>query len=108
MFVGAAFSSADYSYGHAEVLLNKRVAHTRDAALPPTVVPATLPGTWTYQGCYTENGPRTLNGKMTASNTLMTDEYCISFCDQNGYLYAGTEYTSECCELPRLNRDKSI
>ncbi|KAG9238758.1 putative glyoxal oxidase precursor [Amylocarpus encephaloides] len=62
----------------------------------PPVVPEPLPGTWQYQGCYTENGPRTLSGPGTASGTLMTDEYCIAYCDQQGYIYAGTEYSSEC------------
>ncbi|CAG8976444.1 hypothetical protein HYALB_00008033 [Hymenoscyphus albidus] len=99
MFVGAAVSSSDNGYGHGGGLF-KRIAaampHTRDVALTPAVVPASLPGSWTYQGCYTDNGPRTLIGKATSSGTLMTDEYCIAFCDQNGYLYAGTEYSNEC------------
>ncbi|CAG8959276.1 hypothetical protein HYFRA_00013045 [Hymenoscyphus fraxineus] len=99
MFVGAAVSSSDNEYGQGGGLY-KRIAaampHSRDAALTPAVVPASLPGSWTYQGCYTENGPRTLIGKATSSGTLMTDEFCIAFCDQNGYLYAGTEYSNEC------------
>jgi hypothetical protein len=65
------------------------------------VVPNTLPGTWKYQGCYTENGPRTLSGPGTTSNTLMTAEYCISFCDNQSMLYAGTEYSNECCKCSR-------
>lgn len=26
----------------------------------------------------------------------MTDESCVAFCTQNNYIYAGTEYSSEC------------
>lgn len=29
----------------------------------------------------------------------MTDESCINFCAGKGYIYAGTEYSAECCEL---------
>jgi hypothetical protein len=66
------------------------------------VVPNTLPGTWKYQGCYTENGPRTLSGPGTTSNTLMTAEYCIAFCESQKMIYAGTEYSSECCKSSKL------
>lgn len=66
------------------------------------VIPAVLPGTWTFQGCYTENGPRTLSGSSYVSTTNMTDEYCIGFCDQNKYTYAGTEYGQECCKYTFL------
>jgi hypothetical protein len=72
------------------------VPHALEKRAP--VVPNTLRGTWKYQGCYTENGPRTLSGPGTTSNTLMTAEYCIAFCDSQKMLYAGTEYSSECCK----------
>jgi len=62
------------------------------------IIPAVLPGTWTFQGCYTENGPRTLSGSSYVSPKNMTDEYCIGFCEQNKYIYAGTEYGQECCK----------
>ncbi|RDL36505.1 Uncharacterized protein BP5553_05857 [Venustampulla echinocandica] len=83
MFAGAALATLDSGSGYAAIL-DKRV------------VPSTLPGTWTYQGCYTENGPRTLQKASYASATNMTIEYCIGFCNQQGYFYAGTEYSSEC------------
>jgi hypothetical protein len=82
-FAGSAFSTVF-------------VPHALEKRAP--VVPTTLPGTWTYQGCYTENGPRTLSGPGTVSNTLMTAEYCIAFCDSQKMLYAGTEYSQECCK----------
>ncbi|RDW66140.1 E set [Coleophoma cylindrospora] len=71
---------------HGDVILNKR------AVAPPT----TLPGTWTYQGCYTDPGPRTLASASYTDGTAMTDESCISYCDNLGYIYAGTEYADEC------------
>ncbi|KAL3421446.1 WSC domain-containing protein [Phlyctema vagabunda] len=67
-------------------ILNKR------AVAPPAV----LPGTWTYQGCYTDPGPRTLAGASYTSAAAMTDESCISYCANLGYIFAGTEYGSEC------------
>jgi WSC domain len=42
---------------------------------------------------------RTLNGASYSNDTTMTDESCISFCSAKGFLYAGTEYASQCCEL---------
>jgi hypothetical protein len=62
------------------------------------VIPTTLPGTWAYEGCYTDQGPRTLGGLSYTNATGMTDESCIAFCDEKGYYFAGTEYSSECCE----------
>ncbi len=62
-------------------------------------IPAVLPGKWQYQGCYTDQGPRTLAAATYASGTAMTIESCIAYCDAAGYLYAGTEYSSECCKF---------
>ncbi|KAG4411385.1 hypothetical protein IFR04_015473 [Cadophora malorum] len=55
----------------------------------------TLPGSWTYQGCYTEIG-RTLNGASYTNTTTMTDESCINYCSERGFIYAGTQYSSQC------------
>ncbi len=62
-------------------------------------VPATLPGTWTSKGCYTDGNPRTLADKTYMDTTGMTVESCISFCDGAGFVYAGVEYAQECCKL---------
>lgn len=35
---------------------------------------------------------RTLNANGYTSGDSMTIESCINFCDQKGYIYAGTEY----------------
>jgi hypothetical protein len=62
-------------------------------------VPTVLPGTWKYQGCYADGAPRTLAGPAFANNTGMTARQCITFCDNQGYIFAGTEYSEECCEF---------
>ncbi|CZR70098.1 uncharacterized protein PAC_19999 [Phialocephala subalpina] len=60
------------------------------------LVPASdLPGTWAYQGCYTDVG-RTLTGASYTNTTGMTDEACVAFCNSNQFIYAGTEYSSQC------------
>ncbi|KUJ12265.1 uncharacterized protein LY89DRAFT_738058 [Mollisia scopiformis] len=80
--VASAFASADSN----AVVLEKRGG----------VVPSTLPGTWAYQGCYTDPGPRTLSASSYTTTTAMTDESCINYCSNLGYYYAGTEYSSQC------------
>ncbi|KAJ1331407.1 glyoxal/methylglyoxal oxidase [Microdochium nivale] len=57
-------------------------------------VPNTLPGSWTYQGCWTDVG-RTIDAAATAADD-MTIQKCINFCDTAGYPYAGLEYFKEC------------
>lgn len=75
-------------------------------------VPTILPGNWTSMGCYryvsiflcsgdnkvpevdsltsdNTGGVRTLQGANYASNTNMTVENCISFCDASSFVYAG-------------------
>jgi hypothetical protein len=32
----------------------------------------------------------------------MTDESCVQYCAALDYVWAGTEYTDECCELSLL------
>lgn len=50
-----------------------------------------------YVGCAVDNtnGGRALNGSSTTS-TSMTLEVCRSYCDNLGYMYSGTEYSTEC------------
>lgn len=38
---------------------------------------------------------RTLTGS-SFSNSTMTNELCVNFCNDNGYIYAGTEYALQC------------
>jgi hypothetical protein len=86
MLVGSAWAASDVRYA---AVLDKR-------ATGP-VVPSALPEKWSYQGCYTDPGPRTLDAASYTNNTGMTDETCISYCNTLGYIYAGTEYASQCC-----------
>ncbi|GJE95267.1 copper radical oxidase [Phanerochaete sordida] len=60
--------------------------------------PAALPANWTAIGCYIDGNPggRTLSSATFTSTTSMTDESCISFCDQQNFVYAGTEFGQEC------------
>jgi hypothetical protein len=59
-------------------------------------VPATLPGHWSYQGCYVDVPGRTLTGLSYADGTNNTIENCITSCTNAGFPYAGTEYSSQC------------
>src|SRR4051812_39032071 len=40
---------------------------------------------------------RTLSGATYDNATSNTIETCINYCSINGYVYAGTEYSSQCC-----------
>ncbi|KXJ88041.1 hypothetical protein Micbo1qcDRAFT_124031 [Microdochium bolleyi] len=57
-------------------------------------VPATLPGNWTYQHCWSDVG-RTIEDAFTSTNN-MTIESCLAFCQQGDYPYAGVEYFNQC------------
>ena len=77
--VGSAWADSNYA-----LVLDKRAA----------VIPSPLPGTFVYQGCYTDTGARALSGSSYTSATAMSDESCINYCNGLGYYYAGTEYSS--------------
>nr|OQO23943.1 hypothetical protein B0A51_11072 [Rachicladosporium sp. CCFEE 5018] len=65
----------------------------RQSTLQPASV---LPTNWTYTGCYNDlQGSRTLAGPYTAG-TGNSATWCISYCSNKGYVYAGTEYSDEC------------
>ena len=44
-------------------------------------------------------GVRTLSASTYADATDMTVENCISFCDDRDFIYAGVEWSQECCKL---------
>jgi len=46
-----------------------------------------------YIGCYSDNGPRTLNGTNTYSPNNMTVDNCAAFCNTP---YYGVEYANQC------------
>ena len=59
-------------------------------------VPTDLPAGWAYLGCYTDSvGARTLAAS-TYNGNSMTGESCVSFCLNQQYPYAGTEYGGQC------------
>ncbi|WVQ72276.1 hypothetical protein IAR50_001826 [Cryptococcus sp. DSM 104548] len=49
-----------------------------------------------YVGCFSDSTPRHLNGSSYTSSSAMSNEACISYCSNLGFVYAGTEYASEC------------
>lgn len=53
---------------------------------------------WVPLGCYIDGnaGGRTLASASFTNTTSMTTESCISFCDAQGFVYAGTEFSQEC------------
>ena len=58
-------------------------------------ISANLPANWTSKGCYTDSvQSRALQGKGYADGA-MTQEACISFCSNGGYVYAGVEVCTE-------------
>lgn len=65
---------------------------------PPTEQTSDLPGSWTYQGCFTDpaqQGTRALvNQIILADNNTATN--CLSLCSQFGYMAGGMEYGREC------------
>ncbi|KAF9049496.1 copper radical oxidase with WSC domains [Hymenopellis radicata] len=60
-------------------------------------VPSDLPGNWTSVGCYTDvAGVRTLSASTYTDTKNMTVGNCISFCENQDYIYAGVEFSQEC------------
>ncbi|KAI0086860.1 copper radical oxidase [Irpex rosettiformis] len=53
---------------------------------------------WVPLGCFTDGNPggRTLDGATFTNTTGMTTEACITFCDNQGFVYSGTEFAQEC------------
>jgi hypothetical protein len=59
---------------------------------PNLVYTATSIGDYKKQGCIQEVAGRALNQASIATND-MTLEKCTSYCQQNGYAFAGLEYS---------------
>ncbi|KAL5480284.1 hypothetical protein ACEPAI_1554 [Sanghuangporus weigelae] len=81
-----------------------RVAHAKRQSIPTS-----LPGSWTSQGCFTDDpASRTLTGATYADTTGMTVENCITFCSgsntgangipvqSSSFIFAGVEFGQEC------------
>ena len=64
---------------------------------PPASQTTGLPGSWVYQGCYTDanNGNRALfwQSILRTNNTATS---CLGLCQEYGYMAAGMEYGDEC------------
>ena len=64
---------------------------------PPAAQKTNLPGSWVYQGCYSDNvnNNRALiwQNILTNNNSATT---CLGLCAQYGYMAAGMEYGDEC------------
>ena len=91
LLAGSTFASLDHQY---DVNIVRDVSILAKRAPAPST---NLPSTWTYQGCYTDGGPRTLSGPAYTNTTGMTVGSCIAFCNTQYYIYAGLEYAQECC-----------
>jgi hypothetical protein len=63
----------------------------------PTTQTTNLPGSWTYQGCYTESqtGTRALKWQVILANNNSATS-CLSLCSSFGYMAGGMEYGREC------------
>jgi hypothetical protein len=63
----------------------------------PTAQKTNLPGSWNYQGCYTDNvnNVRALFWQIILTNNN-TATSCLGLCQQYGYMAAGMEYCDEC------------
>lgn len=64
-----------------------------NATIAVTPVSPAVAGQYTYQGCYTDNAARVLQGSSSTTND-MTVEKCAAFCGNAGTNAFGVEYTS--------------
>ena len=72
-------------------LLGRSLSHTRRAEA------AGLPKGWASQGCYSDElETRIFSGANYTSDTAMTVNNCISFCDGKKMIYAGVGSGSNC------------
>ncbi|KAH8816323.1 putative fungistatic metabolite [Xylogone sp. PMI_703] len=64
---------------------------------PPAAQKTGLPGSWTYQGCYTDNvnDKHALFWQIVLTNNA-TATNCLNLCAEYGYMAAGIEYGDEC------------
>lgn len=54
---------------------------------------------WQYAGCYVDSvEERALDLARHYDTETLTGESCVEWCSDNGYTYAGTEYSAECCK----------
>ncbi|KAI0052846.1 copper radical oxidase [Auriscalpium vulgare] len=69
--------------------------HRRQTNIFPP--PTDLPGNWSSAGCYTDNpATRTLSSASFTDTQNMTVENCVTFCDNQAFIFAGVEFAQEC------------
>ncbi|ETN43624.1 uncharacterized protein HMPREF1541_02783 [Cyphellophora europaea CBS 101466] len=73
---------------------NSRLSVYNNTLYSPPVHKATISG-YAFQGCYTDIGPRTLQG-YSFSNGNMSQELCVSTCAAKDFKVAGAEYAEQC------------
>ncbi|KAL8800148.1 MAG: hypothetical protein Q9182_005386 [Xanthomendoza sp. 2 TL-2023] len=76
------------------------------ASVTPTVVQSAPP--YTHQGCYTE---ATRGRALAAASVVsgdMTVQKCAAFCNTNGYIYMGVEYSTECYCANTIERSRHV
>ncbi|OXC63157.1 hypothetical protein AYX13_06867 [Cryptococcus neoformans] len=56
----------------------------------------TYPTGWTSYGCMTEATNERALAKYSFSSSSMTPQLCMSTCQAEGYIYSGTEYSTQC------------
>lgn len=93
----STFLHCSHAQYHLEIL-HLRPGDAKLEVRGAAPVPASnLPANWTYAGCYNDSqADRTLSGANTYSTADMNATFCIAFCTSQKYVYAGTEYSSQC------------
>lgn len=81
----------DPNFGHQLIQFNCNVVTSQTG-------PTSDNGTTMYQyaGCYNESNPNRQLQTQIYSSANNTNEMCISACSAAGYIFAGTEYRSQC------------
>ena len=64
-----------------------------DGSAPPPLTTG-LPGTWHYAHCWVDNAfGRILSNQGLAPSPTMTVQTCINYCDSQGFVLAGLQFT---------------
>lgn len=76
---------------------------------PGSLITASNGASYHLLGCYNDTvTARALNGSYTQYRSTNTNEVCVQNCAQQGFIYAGTEYSYECLCSNVLNNGAVI
>ena len=79
----------------AEVVAPEKALEKRALAFPATPIAG-----WNFKACWIDSvGARTLTGASYINGNTMTIEVCINLCAGGNFIYAGMEYSDECCKF---------